>query len=118
METKDIIKDLCGKNGISVTALEASLGFSNGSLQKSGFLRSDRLLAVAKYFKVSMEYLMGEEKIENNQSVDKDFYDLYYKFQRLDSIDKESVMNLLESGYRRYLQKGELETNSTPSEAV
>ena len=62
METSDIIRKLCKENHISVTDLESKLGFSNGSLTKGSSLRSDRLYEVAKYFNVSMEYLLhGEE---------------------------------------------------------
>ena len=59
MKTIDIIKDLCKQQGISIKTLEQNLGFSNGSLAKNNCLRSDRLLAVAQYFNVKMEYLMG-----------------------------------------------------------
>ena len=59
MKTIDIIKNLCQQQGISIKTLEQNLGFSNGSLAKNNCLRSDRLLAVAQYFNVSMEYLMG-----------------------------------------------------------
>lgn len=62
METSEIIRKLCKENHISVTDLESKLGFSNGSLTKGSSLRSDRLYEVAKYFNVSMEYLLhGEE---------------------------------------------------------
>ena len=62
METSDIIRKLCKENHISVTDLESKLGFSTGSLTKGSSLRSDRLYEVAKYFNVSMEYLLhGEE---------------------------------------------------------
>lgn len=61
MNTTDIIRELCAKNGISVTELEKKLGFSNGSLTKNNYLRSDRLKTVADYFNVTMEYLMTGE---------------------------------------------------------
>lgn len=66
MPTREIIKTLCEKKGISIQKLEKELDFSNGSIAKSGDnLKSERLLAVARYFGVSMEYLMG---CENNNS--------------------------------------------------
>lgn len=66
METSEIIRNLCKEKHLSVTELEGVLGFSNGSLTKKGsFLRSDRLLAVADFFHVSMEFLMDRSDPSN-----------------------------------------------------
>ena len=61
MSTKEIIKMLCDKKGISVTGLEKELGYGNGSLSKGDNLKSERLFEIAKYFNVTMEFLMGAE---------------------------------------------------------
>lgn len=64
MKTSDVVRRLCADKHTSVTDLEKELGFSNGSLTKNNFLRSDRLYTLSLYFGVSMEYLMtGEESI-------------------------------------------------------
>lgn len=60
MYTQEKIIELCKAEGISVSALEKELGFSNGSLKKDGFISSDRLYAVAKRFGVTMEELMEQ----------------------------------------------------------
>lgn len=63
METLEIIKSLCKKGNISLSKLEKILGYGNASLSKAKVIPSDRILEIAKYFDVSMEYLMtGEEK--------------------------------------------------------
>lgn len=69
MTTIEIIRELCKQNGISITVLEQKLGYSNGSISKSStqYMRSDRLKAIADYFHVSMEYLMGSEDFEFDQ---------------------------------------------------
>ncbi len=59
MITQERIKDLCEKQGTTVTALERELNISNGALKKDGPLKSDRLYTVAKELGVSMEYLVG-----------------------------------------------------------
>lgn len=70
METSEIIRKLCKENHISVTDLESKLGFSNGSLTKGSFLRSDRLYEVAKFFNVSMEYLLhGDDIFKNDENI-------------------------------------------------
>lgn len=63
-ETREIIRELCKKKGISVTTLESELGFGNGSLTKGTSPRGDRLLAVARYFHVPIEYLLTGEMPE------------------------------------------------------
>lgn len=61
MTQGELIKDLCIRNGISVSRLEKELRFGNGSIGKHAYVRSDRLYMIAKYFGVSMESLMDEE---------------------------------------------------------
>ena len=66
METLDTIKLLCKEHGISLSKLEKILGYGNASLSKAKVIPSDRILEIAKYFNVSMEYLMtGKEKEES-----------------------------------------------------
>lgn len=64
METLDIIKQLCEKKGISISQLENKLEFGNGSLSKSKNMSADRLYQVAKFFDVSMEYMMTGKTID------------------------------------------------------
>ena len=62
MTTLEIIKSLCKKQRISLSGLEKILGYGNGSLAKAKVIPSDRILEIAKYFNVSMEYIMtGKE---------------------------------------------------------
>lgn len=59
------IRELCREKGISILKLEMAFGFSNGSVNKWSRQSpsADKLLTVASFFGVSMEYLLtGEEK--------------------------------------------------------
>lgn len=63
MSTYDRIADLCKKKGISVTGLEAELGFGRGSLgkmKKGGSTSVARLQKIADYFGISINELMDE----------------------------------------------------------
>lgn len=53
-----IIKELCRERGITISQLEKALGYGNASLTKAATIKSDRLYEIAKYFNVTMEYLM------------------------------------------------------------
>ncbi len=68
MNTIDIIKNLCKKRGTSLKTLEKELGYSNGSLAKAKVIPSDRILELAKYFNVSMEYLMTGTENKNDET--------------------------------------------------
>lgn len=67
MEILDRIKELCREKGITVTELEKELGFGNGSLAKSSTIKSDRLQAMARYFNVSIDYLVNGESYYLNE---------------------------------------------------
>ncbi len=63
MTVLERIKTLCReKKGISITALEQILKYSNGSLAKAKDIPSSRIKEIADFLGVSIDYLMtGEE---------------------------------------------------------
>ena len=58
-KTIETIKALCKEKGISLYRLEMELGFSNASLSRGRDLTESRLIKVADYFGVSLDYLTG-----------------------------------------------------------
>ena len=58
MDVLTTIKQLCATKGTNISNLEKELGYGNGSLSKAKKIPSDRILDIAKYFNVSMEYIM------------------------------------------------------------
>ena len=56
---KKILK-LAEKNNISISCLEKTLGFGNGTIKKwdKSSPRMDNLIKVAKYFGVTIEYFL------------------------------------------------------------
>lgn len=99
MEISDVIRELCKEKGISVTDLEKELGFGNGSLTKKGTMRSDRLMIVANYFNVSMEYLLTgkePEAMQTNKTIEKAM-ELYDRVMSLPPSYQDAFLNLLES---------------------
>ena len=61
MSLKERIKALAQERGVSLPVLEAELGFGNSTIVKwdKSMPKADKLDAVAKYFNVSMEYLLN-----------------------------------------------------------
>lgn len=60
MNTKERIKELCVKKGISVNKLEVDLGFGTGYVSKldKSTPNAKKLQKIADYFGVSVDYLM------------------------------------------------------------
>lgn len=59
------IKELCKKRGTNLFRLESELGLANGTIKRwdKNTPSADRLMLVASYFGVSVEYLLtGEDK--------------------------------------------------------
>ncbi|MEY8603582.1 helix-turn-helix transcriptional regulator [Staphylococcus nepalensis] len=66
MNTFQKIRTLASKEGLSIAELERKLNLSNGSISrwKNAAPSSKGLIAVADYFDVSVDYLLGRDKEE------------------------------------------------------
>ena len=65
MTVLERIKILCReRKNISITTLEQTLGYSNGSLSKAKDIPSSRIAEIAKFLDVSADYLMTGKEFE------------------------------------------------------
>lgn len=63
MNIYDKIDTLCKEHGMNIHKLEMELEFGNGSLKKGGDkIGVDRLLAIADYFDVDINYFLSDKK--------------------------------------------------------
>ena len=100
------IERLCKKRGITVTELERELGFG-GSLIKQKWRQGvspsvDRIIKVATYFDVSVDYLLGQTDIESSASEllgDEDIISFQRARQKMTPQDKDRMMNMLRVGF-------------------
>lgn len=104
----DIIKGLCDKRGISINDLEEALGYSKNTLYrlKKQNPGADKLKAIADYFDVSVDYLLGRSNKENittmytetdlAQMVDNA---MSFDGQPINDHDKEVIMAFLKGKY-------------------
>ena len=99
MSLKERIKTLANERGISLPALEAELGFGNSTIVKwdKSTPNAEKLNAVAKYFDVSMDYLLnGTELTEkDNKDIAKDLNTILEKLSNSEdgpaSYDGEEI---------------------------
>ena len=73
MTLKERIKELANAEGISLPTLEAELGFGNGTIVKwdKSTPNAEKLNTVAKYFDVTMDYLLNGETEKGLTNKDK-----------------------------------------------
>ncbi|GIO22467.1 helix-turn-helix domain-containing protein [Oceanobacillus sp. J11TS1] len=88
MTTFERVKKLCEEQKISINDLEKSLGYSKNTLyrlktQKPG---ADKLQAIADYFDVSTDYLLGRTE-------KKRYFDLTKKDERDIQKELEDILN-------------------------
>ena len=99
------IKLLCEKRGISIAKLENELGFGNASISKWGKVSSpsvDKILKVAAYFNVSVDYLLGRTDITGSASdimADKDIISFQRARQKMTQKDRDKMMQMLKLGF-------------------
>ena len=91
MTVLERIKETARKNkNISLTILEQELGYSNGSLAKAKDIPSSRIMEIADFLNVSMNYLMTGK--EHEFSVE--MADIDAELIMLDKTIKEYALKL------------------------
>lgn len=61
MNILDVVAKLCSERNITITELERRLGFGQGSIGKwkDSTPKVDKIIAIANYFNVTTDYIMG-----------------------------------------------------------
>lgn len=99
------IKELCQAKSISIARLESELGFGNCSIKKwerSSSPSIDKIIKVATYFDVSVDYLLGRTDIKGSVSEvlgDEDVISFQRARQNMTPQDRERMMNMLKVGF-------------------
>lgn len=67
MNILDVVAKLCSERNITITELERRLGFGQGSIGKwkDSTPKVDKIIAIANYFGVSTDYIMGMTSYDN-----------------------------------------------------
>lgn len=99
MNVLERIQLLCKENGTNPSSLESELGFGKGTMYKWNKVspNTDRLSAVADYFGVSIDWLLGKTEFRMLPDEDKVAAELdrYVSFVSGDKKDIANTMNFL-----------------------
>ena len=99
------IKELCEKKGITITKLESDLGFGNSSIKKwkqITFPSVDKVIKIASYFDVSVDYLLGRSEFSSSISEilgDEDIISFQRARQKMSVKDRDKMMQMLRLGF-------------------
>lgn len=108
MNAVERVKTICKERKIPISKLESDCGFSNGYIGqlRKGVFPDDRILKIAEYLNVSVDYLMtGKEmeftaemaEIDLELSKMKERTKLYaLKLSRLSKSDQDTIMSLID----------------------
>lgn len=97
MSMLELIRNLCDKKGISMHKLETDLGFSNGSITKSNSISFERVVAIAEYFDVPLDYFTAEEAEDNKEDTPNDAIRLYSQYLKASPEIRAAIETLLRS---------------------
>ena len=102
MTLKDRVKALAQERGISLPVLESELGFGNSTIVKwdKSTPNADKLNAVAKFFNVSMDYLLNGDT---------------EKSQELTARDERDITKILEQTKEQLLSQEGLMLDGDPA---
>lgn len=100
-----VIKNLCTDHNITIAQLERNLGFSEGSISKwkSSIPSINKLLTVANYFNVSLDFLAGRTILmQMAESIlsDINFISILVAYEQMDNTEKEKMMMLLKLSFQ------------------
>lgn len=94
---------LAERKGVSISQVERDLGFSQASLHKLKTFQpsAEKVLALARYFDVSTDYLYGLTEIEKpaDQVMDSDFISLQRARQKMPSAEWDQAMKIFRAGF-------------------
>ena len=103
MSMYERVSKLAERKGVSIAQVERDLGFSAASLRKlqTNSPSSDKVVALAKYFEVSTDYLYGNTEIEKpaGQMLDSDFISLQRARQNMSNDEWDRAMQIIRAGF-------------------
>ncbi|UXS58508.1 helix-turn-helix domain-containing protein [Staphylococcus delphini] len=100
MNTFQRIQKLANSKGMSIAELERKLNLSNGSISrwKKAAPSSKGLTAIADYFDVSVDYLLGRDKEEySGEQEDEEIRIMHRGVRNMTKEDREKALKMFET---------------------
>lgn len=97
MNSVERVKAICKERKIPISKLEKDLGFSNGYIGqlRKGVFPADRLMAIADYFELSVDYLATGEEAEKEKPAPESGNELEILDKIIDNMSKEELLDFI-----------------------
>ncbi|MBP1041262.1 helix-turn-helix transcriptional regulator [Vagococcus sp. BWB3-3] len=98
MTVLEVIKRLANEKNVSLAEVERAVGLSNGAITKwaKSSPSSDKLVRIADYFNVSVDYLLGRT---DDSTEDKNYFMIQRKAKRMTPEQREKTLRILEATF-------------------
>lgn len=99
MTLLDRIKELCDARGETLASLERKMDFGNGTIRRWGDTTpsGDKLVKVADFFHVSVDYLLGRAKMQGvhvNEDPDENYTILSRNAKKLSPERRKQLLDM------------------------
>lgn len=97
-DSVSLVKEICKERKIPISKLESDCGFSNAYIRglKEGKFPADRMMIIADYLKLPIEYLTTGKKPEI-PIWEPEHLELIELYSKLKTEQKSAILNLLRS---------------------
>lgn len=97
MNSVERVKAICKERKIAISKLEKDLGFSNGYIGqlRKGVFPADRLMAIADYFELSVDYLATGEEAEKEKPAPESGNELEILDKIIDNMSREELLDFI-----------------------
>lgn len=103
MNIVERIESLARDNEINITPLENKLGFAHGTIRSWATRQptASKILTVANYFDVSVDYLLGRTDDPHgfDACADDSIFQLRRAVSKMTVTDKKRMMDILKAGF-------------------
>lgn len=100
MNTYQIVRNLANSKSMTIAELERKLNFSNGQIRRwqKANPNAEHLRAIADYFDVSVDYLLGREKDDyEGEHEDEEIRIMHRGVKNMTEEDRKKALKMFET---------------------
>lgn len=98
MNAVERVKTICKERKIPISKLESDCGFANGYISqlRKGVFPDDRILKIAEYLDVSVDYLMTGRENDNAIAIGAEFAEFLKLYEQLSCAERTQIIGTMQ----------------------